>query len=74
MLTAAKAGKFSIRWRNTEEDFPQELAEYLLINLDFRFYRFSDNKIFEGPIESLGRGWRTNNTPGTVPGYVEVSW
>lgn len=74
MLAAAKNGEFSIRWRNTEEDFPQELAEYLFINLDFRFYRFTSYNVFEGVIENLRRGWRDNNTPGRVPGYVEVNW
>lgn len=74
MLAAAKNGEFSICWRNTEEEFPQELAEYLFINLDFRFYRLTYDKIFAGVIENLRRGWRENYIPGVVPGYVEVSW
>ncbi len=74
MLAAAKAGEFGIRWRNTEEEFPQELAEYLFIDLNFRFYRFTSYDVFEGVIENLRSGWRDNNTPGRVPGYVEVSW
>ena len=75
MLAAAKAGKFSIRWHNTEEEFPQELAEYLFIDSDFKFYRLSDNKVFEGIIENLRPGWRGDSAPGMwAPGYVEVSW
>lgn len=74
MLNAAKAGKFSIRWRNTEEEFPQELAKYLLVDLEFRFYRFTSSGVFDGVIDDLRPGWRDNNTPGIVPGYVEVSW
>ena len=74
MLAAAKAGRFSICWRNTEEDFPKELAEYLLLDLDFKLYRLSDNQLFEGVIENLRKGWRDNNIPGMMPGYVGVRW
>ena len=74
MLAAARAGKFSICWRNTEEEFPQELADYLFIDLDFKFYRLSDNKLFEGVIENLRSGWRGDTAPCMAPGYVEVSW
>lgn len=72
MLAAARNGEFSICWRNTEEEFPQELAEYLFIDLDFKFYRLTSYNVFEGVIENLRSGWR--GTPGVVPGYVEVSW
>ncbi len=74
MLIAAKNGEFGIRWRNTEEEFPQELAKYLLVDLEFRFYRFTNGGVFDGIIDDLRLGWRDDNTPGIVPGYVEVSW
>lgn len=71
MLAAAKAGKFSIRWRNTEEEFPKELVEYLFIDLDFKLYRFTSGGVFDGIIDNLPLGWRNNSI---VPGYIEVRW
>ena len=70
MLTAAKNGEFGIRWHNTEEDFPQELAEYLMLDLGFSLYYFNRNNVFMGIVKNLQPGWRNN----TEPDYVEVSW
>ena len=71
MIAVANEGKFHIRWPSTEESFPQELAEYLFIELDMPFYYYDFNGIFCGVVHDLREGWRKPENYGM---YIEVRW
>lgn len=68
MLATAKRGKFSVIWPSDEEHFPEELAEYLFLDLNMTFFYLSSSKQYCGSVVSLIDGWR-NKAP-----YIEVSW